>query len=289
MTEQQKVELNSLEVESRLAFHYTSADTAEKILSSGELWLAPFTSTNDPRENAQWHVDFTWPVDGGRPPERLLNLSGEVCARVDETLDRHFRQGAVLSCFCLDRQPYEDSAAGTFFHRGWARARMWEQYGEKHHGACLVFDHHEFLELVDTHRPVEEGSFFSHLEVRYIDAPLKIPVPLEAAIADDLIGKLNELQVRDGIAEHVYFTKNRDWESESEYRIVCVRWDPPSEELGMPVPISFGRSLKAIVLGQDFEMAASTGLSRFLDQHPDVGLWQCVWQNGHPWLVNCSR
>lgn len=68
----------------------------------------------------------------GRPldrdvQEQVVRLAGEM---LNETWS--------LACMTMDNP----SATGpvSTWDRGWARSRMWAQYGESHRGVCLVFD-----------------------------------------------------------------------------------------------------------------------------------------------------
>ena len=119
--------LQDQEVTEDLLYHYTSADTVAKILDSGTVRLGPYTRTNDPREQKEWIPLFTMPSGPGRPPERYLSSSEEEYEAAQRATDRYLRRGARLACFTLDRPRSGDATPGTLFHRGWARARMWEQ------------------------------------------------------------------------------------------------------------------------------------------------------------------
>jgi hypothetical protein len=201
---------------------------------------------------------------------------------IDEATDRLLRRGARLACFAHDRERLTDAAAGTLFHRGWARARMWHQYSLQHTGACLVFDRTELLSAVDQQIPHEPGDLFTYGKVAYRDQPLTIPLSVPQLAERDIEAVLDDFSVRKGAAEHLYFTKNTDWESEQEFRIVVVRWNVPDRSVDDPIDVQFGNALRAIVFGDRF-----TGdIAEMLSGRSGVDALRCRWGDGVPVLAS---
>ena len=276
--------LQDQDVDDQKLYHYTTATTLAKILDSGALRMDPYSRTNDPREQKEWVPLFTMPPGPERPPEKYLATSADDARAAELATDRYLRRGARLACFTLDRQRAQNATAGTLFHRGWARARMWEQYSGRHTGACLVFERSELVRLVDEHLPHGDGDLFSCGSVTYDDQALTIPLPWMEVVDQGIDAVLDDFQVRKGAADQLYFTKNTDWRSEEEFRIVCVQWNVSDEEEDQPITVPYESSLLAIVLGEHFPdtelsvIRSRTGLASSVD------LLRCEWHSGVPCL-----
>lgn len=274
--------LQHQDTDENLLYHYTRPDSLDAILANGTLRLGPYSETNDPREQKDWRPAFVMPSTEGRPPEQWLEIGRTSSSLIDEVTDRHLRRGARLACFAHDRERRSDASPGTLFHRGWARARMWHQYAAKHTGACLVFDRTELLEAVDHQLPHEDGDLFTWGKVAYRDQRLTIPLLVPTLAEVGIEAALDDLSVRRGAAGHLYLTKNTDWESEQEFRIVVVRWNVADNSVDQPIDVAFGTTLRAIVLGDRF-----TGdIVAMLADRDGVDALRCRWGDGVPLLAS---
>ena len=119
-------------------FHYTRLATAiEKILAERRLRLSLMKDTNDPRE---YQFKLLGMTGRALPPEAegLYN-------RCHPVLDRITRFECRVLCFCTNEKARILQKNGDFLEdpipstSGWAKSRMWSQYGESQHGICLVF------------------------------------------------------------------------------------------------------------------------------------------------------
>jgi hypothetical protein len=242
--------------------HYTRAERAfGDILPSGCLRISSFDRMNDPQENKDWVrlVSFTGPARTAPSLEAMTRALAEndrpdlAEARVKFNLGRQ-RQTKIL---CLtaesaERSPQED------FNRAYARPRMWEQYAERHAGACLVFDR---AALHDAVAPQLEalGSWW-HGEVSYDNAAVQGGVDgfdvrlreLLAASNDDL----EEASRRHLQSHHraLFFTKMADYRDEYEVRYVV--FDGKADEYAS---VSYGDALRAVVLGENFPIERVDG------------------------------
>ena len=277
--------LQQWEVTEDLLYHYTSASTLAKILDSGNLHLGPYSHTNDPREYKEWVPMFTMPSGPSRPAERYLHVTEEENKTIEEITDRFLRRGARLACFSTDRPPPKGPYAGTFFHRGWARARMWEQYGGHHTGACLVFSTEQLARLVDRHIQLGNGDILIFDKVTYRDEPLIIRLPRPKVVDRGIELVLDDYVLKKQEVQHLYLTKNSDWESEQEFRIVYVKWKISDGELDSPIPIPFGGSLKWIVLGEYFPETERSVIKHRRGLPPGTEIFTCEWHSGTPILA----
>ena len=277
--------LQEQDIDDQLLFHYTSPSTLKAILANGTLRLGPYADTNDPRETKEWVPLFTMRDGPTRPDERYLTRALEASEAAARATDRYLRQGARVACFSLDRERSDGATEGTLFHRGWARARMWEQYADQHTGACLVFDRSRLVRLVDEHRPTGDGDLFSCGRVHYVDRALTIELTWTAVVDDGIANVLDDFQIRRGVADHLYFTKNTDWMSEEEFRIVFVEWDVSDETANTPITIPYESSLLAVVLGEHFPETELDLLRGQKGMSNEVELLSCQWSSGVPYLV----
>ena len=136
-----------------LLFHYTSRESLRTILESGNLRLNTLDRINDPRERSEWIADKIV-IPPGDITAHSLAGQDEVLGQIDTVL----RLGARVARLTSDRARSSELAASTYFHRGWGRARMWEQYGQQRQGAVLVFDKMALIESIDEERKVADGD-----------------------------------------------------------------------------------------------------------------------------------
>lgn len=264
-----------------LIFHYTRAESLKAILANWTLRLGPYSKTNDPREQKAWRARLLMPAGPARPPERYLKFARDRANEIDEATDRYLRRGARLACFGVDRAPLPDAGGGCLFHRGWARARMWDQYAEKHEGACLVFNKLALIEAIDKQIPHASGDLFFCGNVEYRDQPRTIPLKVGDLVNAGIAEVLDNLRVLEGAAHHLYMTKNTDWQSEQEYRIVVVRWDVAAAEENRPLAIDFRDALRAVVLGEHY----AGDVEALLGARSGVDVLRCWWGDGVPMLA----
>jgi len=156
-------------------YHYTSTETAALILTSGMIRLGAFSRTNDPREQREWFPSVTEGTSDEIGKDEFWNICREI--------DAAMRGRTKLACFTRDRNAGE-THGHLNFHRGWARARMWDQYAEHHRGACFVFARDRWQaavgRVVDAlvkeglDAKAEIGPFTLHGDVSYVDRPVEL-------------------------------------------------------------------------------------------------------------------
>jgi hypothetical protein len=149
------------------------------------------------------------------------------------------------------RSPDED------YRRGYARPRMWEQYGDNHRGVCLVFDK---AELHATVMPqLEALGPHWHGAVTYSNAAIQrgLDHRLPARRQDDPHRRGDiEAALAAHFSEHfglLLFTKMEDYSDERETRYVV--FDGAEEPF---VYVDYGTSLRAVVVGESFSEAGMT-------------------------------
>ncbi len=262
-----------------LLYHYTSPTTLPKILSSKTIWLSPLIKMKDARESSRWNPSVQNDIN-----REITNTDYESwCREIDEAL----RQRAKVACFTGDRPPTGPAGWANEFHRGYARARMWDQYACRHTGACLIFNQNALVEQATNVLGVQAKVRFDR--VSYIDRRVGDADGSLSFKASDLCRSVADAaeQYLSSHWKELLFTKNVDWASEEERRILFIEPDSVATIREFP----FGSALKAVVLGESFKhdarektvsLAEAAGL-------PSSGVAQCIWFGGSPQVVPVRR
>lgn len=192
--------------ELRPLFHYTTTEIAlDHILRDARLRLDSPVGTNDPFESEPY----------------LVNLSGD-SAYPENITDTFFYLNDLLrqcrlTCLSLSGSNQRSSLIG--FGDGYARARMWAQYGGNHTGVCLAFDRDRLRKAALAVARERDLRLYA-APVRYLghddSAPL-IELPIDLAL-DGPVGLVKEIFPT--TAAGLYFTKAWDWSTETEYRLL---------------------------------------------------------------------
>ncbi|WP_456825318.1 DUF2971 domain-containing protein [Cellulomonas sp. P5_E12] len=249
-------------------YHYTRAERLRQILDGGRLRMGPYASTNDPRETKAWYPSLSVPDDEA-------DLAQDEHMRLMADLDGRLRGRAKVLCLTRDAEPRDELDAIFQFRRGYARARMWDQYGDRHAGACLVFDRRR---LHSTIVEVSAPAVPRFGNVRYENRPVgptgRFNFDLAALRRNGV-----EAEADTFLREHtreLFFHKNTDWESEQEFRYVVVDDRP---ELFVPI----WSSLVAVVLGDAHDADQLPAIRRHTAvAQSDIAVAVCRWQNGAP-------
>jgi len=191
--------------ENRL-YHYCKFKTAKDyILPSNNLLLNSIVKTNDPRENKHFVFDSVY------RGMTLLEVQ-----KKNEEVNVLLRKNCKALCFSQD-----------YLHRwGCASSQMWAHYGGNHTGVCLELDMEEFIK----ENPTLDVSLFR--KVTYVDYKIRTAFdppnnnPFDHKEIDyttaDKMGLENYVlsSFRPQHLNYFYFTKNIEWESERERRVI---------------------------------------------------------------------
>jgi hypothetical protein len=262
-----------------LLAHYTSAAVAfEHILPSGELRMSPYRRMRDPAENKDIVPGTAWSGDPANPEQAWVGMIEEIKA---------VRDSMRLLSFTRDAPPGEDRE--PVFRCCWARPRLWEQYGDRHRGACLLF-HRGILEQT-LEQDLEETPYLG--DVRYTREG--IAGSATRNLLDDRI--FDRKQRADAVNEYIernsddfFFLKSDDFETEYEYRIVLRTGDEDvgyrSDEEGYAY-VSYGEALVAVVGGEDFPDWQLPG-ARAACAQQGAQLRRMHWWQGRPYALDKS-
>jgi hypothetical protein len=232
----------------------------------------------DPLENKAWRPQPAayWadpakgaPGDPGHPETNYWQLTAWAAEIWDQ---------AHLLAFTVDADDYLPEK--EVFSRGWARARMWEQYGEDHSGVCLVFDQARLTAAIEGSLQSQELAMPYHHAVEYAESG-KDELVLGA---DMLSGEITTARVAAYIEANpdtLFFLKARDWRSEYEYRFVVTT--PPGEGLF----VDYADSLVAVIGGEKFPDWQIPG-ARGLTEIQDAQALRLHWDN-QPFLIDLRQ
>jgi len=257
--------------------HYTRIEIALGcILKNNQLRLGPFIETNDPRETKTWMFSVGFPSLQLRKPSLTEGKIKNWIDRRDE-YDSKIKHGYKILCVSQDDP---DASGRYYFQHAYDRPRMWAQYAGNHTGVCLLFRKRLLNEVIeqrfsglvtsglvsygDIHMPGHR-DWDEFLNAFTISATELEERGFQAALE----------QHRDRHLKTFFFQKNKDWETEAEFRWI-VRGETNDPEF---IPID--QALHAIVVGMDFpaeRIAEVHEYSRRFDAH----IARAFWVNGEP-------
>ena len=230
-----------------LLAHYTDAAAVfEHILPKQRLRMSPYHRMRDPVESQDVLPAISWMGDPPGAEAAAWAVSADIKTARDAMRVLAFSRDAGDGVQLLH----------PAFDCSWARPRMWEQYGDNHAGACLLFDRGRF-EAVLRNDLGEENLYIG--DVRY-DREGIAASPFQH-VMDERI--LDPEQRQRAVADHIdryrddfFFLKSDDFETEAEYRVVLKTEDESpagytTNEHGFAY-VGYGDALVAVVLGRHF-------------------------------------
>jgi Protein of unknown function (DUF2971) len=234
--------------------HYAMMETAiEHILPQNKLWLNELYKTNDPVESKKSFYKFI-----------IINENKDL-------LDEYIKQKGYIFSLKDDFEKMVKSISfskDTTARKGYGLPTMWAHYGQKHRGVCLILD-----------QVILKKLFKDQFGYRFKSNPIlydKLEIP-------DLKKEENESSEEFFLkhADELFFKKDFDWGSESEYRFVVVNPEKVEED-GKCFLEHIDQALIAIVLGVDFNENYKCSIKNLCDRLPNknIGLYQLSFDNG---------
>lgn len=129
---------------------------------------------------------------------------------------------------------------------------MWATYGQNHEGICFVIDlsgfKRENKKVIERYGIIDRKVIYDNFQYQ------GIPVPLYGMSPENYLKHKhkcicefwNDLQKNPKFVNDRFFTKNMDWEGESEYRFQAFSNDDDD------ILLSFKNSLIKVILGINF-------------------------------------
>lgn len=218
-------------------FHYSKMSTTiEHILDTFELQFSKFANLNDPIENKKFSISV-W-------QKFSYNINYDFFKKMKNADDIFYNKSNIL-CFSINKCDNNKIIAGCNFYR------MWSHYGENFKGVCLYFDRRKIINEI--YNQYKNDYVIFNKKIKYID--LINSEYLKNYSGEKVDIKSNKLNIiHNKILKHLiknnnrlYFTKDYDWQGESEYRIVLFNKNFSNENNNIKVKIL--DSLVGIILG----------------------------------------
>jgi hypothetical protein len=262
-------------------FHYTKVSIAiEHILHTKKFRLSLLKDTNDPREYKFKLLSTTW-----WPSDRDITI--DLSDEAQTVIDRILRYECRIMCFCTNKKPIlilnddslvEDEHACS---KGWSKSRMWSQYGQNHHGICLVFSKRELEGILNKIK-----SQIKVFKASYVQYSQKDGIGWEAIILDG-----NRLE-NEGIevysfnhvmenSDELFFRKHVDYRDEAEFRVVVFDSNKKLEYLDI------SSWIKCVIIG-DRTPKAYIPLINQMCADLNIESRRAHWDKGKPYLVFCN-
>ena len=256
-------------------YHYTTRETAfEHILPTRWLRLSPAFRMRDPLEGHAALIGGAWYVPDDPDAQRAI-ARGERMVQASVGLRQLRRCSKVLS-LTIDGRDYVGNA--EIFGRGYARARMWEQYAENHQGVCLMLRRRDFEAIALRQLKSRSRDAWAD-EVRYTQRgildELAATVMAPSNPGADLTAEELTQEHVDKHVKSIFFTKLMDWQSEHEYRFVESSTD---EEY---TSVDIGETLAGVILGHKFPDRQTPDVLALCDRVA-AQVWRMSWDWSRP-------
>jgi hypothetical protein len=251
-------------------YHYTTREAAfEHILHDRTLRLSPAHRMRDPLESNPAFL----PAEYGMTDDSQTDYDRQAVAMEAGIRLQQLRQCSKVLSMTIDADDYHDDA--EVFGRGYARARMWEQYAESHQGVCLMFRRNalnaEVIAQLTSRSPNSWASPVSYTQRGILENPAATLMPSHAgADAEEIVAEHVRLQL-----PWLFFTKLLDWQSEHEYRFVEFSMDDGFTS------VNFGDTLAGVILGCKFPEWQAHG-AREVCESMGATLWLMQWDRARP-------
>jgi hypothetical protein len=252
-------------------YHYTTREAAfEHILPERKLRLSPARCVRDPLESNPALITAAY----GELGDPVVEYEQQAVAfEAGIKLLQRRRCSKVLS-MTIDASAYEGDA--EIFGRGYARARMWEQYAEAHRGVCLMFRREDFerraLAELRARSPNSWASAVNYTQRGILENPAA------TLMANNNPGTPAARMVDKHVQQQydwIFFTKLLDWESEHEYRFIESSMDDGYSH------VEIGDTLSKIIVGHGFPDWQMPGFYGWCDR---IGAqpWRMSWDRSRP-------
>lgn len=254
-------------------YHYTKVETARDcILRSRSLKIGSFRNTNDPKETKDWEFNFA--LGELEPGIEETNLASRA-------LSNEIKSKAKVLCFSKDKNYTDINPLNHIFSRGFAKSRMWAQYGVNHSGVCLIFNKKIIEERITEQFGNSQNDIYPG-SVNYSNRSIAEDIYKSAYTIN--YPSYNNLGLFAYFRRHLYthhprlfFEKSSDWQDEDEYRWVIV--SNQEDDLYL----QFDNALVGVVFGENTN---EQDISQIVHSVKTGGVQfeKMKWKNCTPWL-----
>jgi Protein of unknown function (DUF2971) len=164
---------------------------------------------------------------------------------------------------------------------------MWEQYGEKHRGVCLLFDRPRLERAIRDEWPDERSRYLDNVVYKRDGNSEIVRRGLngdQGLNADQILGDEHPARAVDDYirtnGDAFFFLKSDDFATEYEYRVVLAAGD---DEYAC---IDYGDALVGVVLGERFpKRRRQRAIEVCSKKGEKVKLGRMCWKNGRPHVL----
>ncbi len=211
MSDNKKSNFSTASEAKKYLYHYTTLDKGlSGILGEGIFRLSHLTKMNDPMDSDPRYFTV---IHEKRPQDLDIALERQ------RSLDMAIRGGCHVGCFTRDRpdSSFDERGIGDGARRG----RMWAQYADNNRGLCLIFDEDKLRS-----RSIEAiqklGGVFHADRVTYSDEGYEKDIyEVHWSQIEDDVNEIAKKALESNFGEF-FLKKTRDWEHETEYRIIAL-------------------------------------------------------------------
>lgn len=269
-----KLDLNKYVTTNDALFHYTKTSTAIKhILNTKKFKPSILCEMNDPRE---YKFKLLNPSHGSS------SVSDAKFDDARNAFNRMLRRECKVMSFCSNVTPTLIPSNGCpkpneyFCPNGWAKSRMWSQYGENHYGICLVFSKDalvkDFKKAPHTQIDKYESGY-----VRYFQEESDYPSFDSSALVKSVEDCVSKYVIDN--SEVFLFRKHIDYRDEAEFRVVVFDPDKKFEYLDISA------SLKGVIVGDRTDKRYNTHLIKRMCENLNIEYLQASWCTSSPHML----
>jgi hypothetical protein len=264
-------------------FHFTKREIAfEDILNTGSLRFYNIGGTDDPREYKKWNFTEMSYSDIDEKEERDPTLF----LKTNEEFNSVLKNQSFIGCYTTNNisEISNDSTEikATSIKYGYERPRMWSQYGEHHKGICLVFSKNELEKIIDN-----EFSNCDLVFKEYVKYQNGFRIENDHITTTYNSSERQKNDLHGFVIDHIkkvhiaaYFTKDIDYQDESEYRIILI--DRVEKQKYKEVKIA--KALKGIILGDLFSDVYLPIIQNFKEKYR-CNIRRMYYHKGNPNLI----
>lgn len=216
-------------------FHYTKVSTAiEHILHAKKFRLSILGDTNDPNEYKRKLFDSHRRASAEETQVEEKQYD-ELLRKAEDRIERIRRFECRVMCFCTNDKPTLILSDGSsrneeLVSEGWAKSRMWSQYGENHRGICLVFSKRELELVLALAKKESQIKFYKAESVKYSEQGLRCPQIDGTRLNKEGDEKYSVSYIEENYNE-LFFRKHVDYRDEAEFRVLVLDADKKLEYL----------------------------------------------------------
>lgn len=250
-------------------YHYTSFESALKIIDTNTLLFSKINNTNDPSES-KIKIIFSPNENDYNESVKNINMITDcfkkyndfvqlLCLSMDTKINK--KEMAKILSVMTKKEIYYNIAG-----RGFALPRMWAQYGSNNKGVCFILNKEALLKLISDHFPINKcyPVVYKHFYDCYImtSEKMKSIIKKISFNFNDSLSLLKLLEEDEEFLLYNFFEKNENWKNENEFRIMT--FVDNAAEVRCRVP-NFSSCLSGIVLGEQIDSTCERVFKTFIE------------------------